>query len=86
MLPEIGNAESAVRALEGGKKAVGVVEIRGHDLRTEFAQRARLFRTGVARQGTNGKTAVRVGQCGTSQAPALCPGCADDGNGPFPSH
>ena len=80
VLPEVGDAEHAVRAGERLLQALDVVQVGPDDFGASRGQCLRLVLARVARDRANGKAAVRVGEDRAGKSAALRPGCAADGD------
>jgi hypothetical protein len=80
VLPEVGDAEHAVRAGERLLQALDVVEIRADHLSALRGQGHGVVLVRIARDRADGEAAARVGQDRTCEPAALHAGCAYDCN------
>src|ERR1017187_8316289 len=74
------HAVGAMRAFEGMREAVFVIDIGRHNLGSEAGELLRLLGMGIARDGTRLVVAPGVAQNGAHQSTALRAGSADYGN------
>ena len=86
VVPEEGHAVRTVRPGKGLRQALGIVDVRRHDLRAQRRKRPGLFAGDVPGNGPRGEAAGRIGHDGPHQAAALCSRRAHDGDDLFLCH